>query len=298
MAEQTYHDVLLEQSGYTANVKHAVADLGKGGAFGWSPVWSQWMSNQAERPNNLVCILLRSPGFFKAMNNPQVWHRSLKHMFEVHARKWEGFNGTLTPEFAEHQFGGGGPVQHELVDVKYEPTTPKWNGVEKKGGPVELLTDYWIRYGGMDPFTKLPLTNTLPALINGPDREALKREAAIASWSTASAIFFEPDNNFQDVKRAWTVVNMFPKTGVPVERRMDKNSALELVEIDMEFTGMADYSDGSIALAQALLKRINIMNADPKMRDSWITNIDPTLLATGGGFGVDTGPIQGFQGLV
>lgn len=288
MSEQTYADVLLENTGYAVGANHLLNDVRKGSQFGWSPRFSQWMSSSADVPPNLVCVLLRSPGFFQVMDDPSAWHMALKELFEVHARKWEGFNATLTAEFSDHQFGGGGEIQHELVDMKREPSVPKINLVDKRGAPFQMLHEYWMRYGGMDPATKVPLTSTL-AKARTPE---MKREASIAGWYTASALFFEPDRNFQDVVRAWTCVNMFPKSSGTVERNMDKTSARTQSELDIEYTAISDYSDGSIRLAQSLLERINILGADPKKRDNWITDPAPELWGDGG-YGVDDPPLAG-----
>lgn len=283
MATATYNDVLLGKVAYGAHVEHEVFDLAKGGQFGWSPVYSEWQSNQAYVPRNLICIVLRTPGFFKIFGSEaDKWRLAYRNMFEVHARKWEGFNATLTAEFADHQFGGGGNIQEELVDMKRERSSPKLNLVEKRGAPFQTMLDVIMRYGGMDPETKFALTSTLPNF------KQFEKEANLPSWYTGSAIWFEPDINHSTVLHAWVGTNLFPKTAGQIDGVMDKTSGRSIRELDVEWTAITEYSRGAVKLAQALLNRIKITNADPYQRDHHLEDIEADdWLAAPAGYGVD-----------
>ena len=260
--------------GYATNAKQPMLDLTYGGQQGWSPNPIEWISNQAHVRHQLVCVLLEAPRMFQLMPNSEKWVSSLKSLVELHARTIEGFNAGLTVELDEHPVGGAGEMQQEVIDVKRARTEPVFGFVEKYGRPIQTFLDYWIRYGLMDPDAKYALAGVL-----GQPPEDL-----LADWYSMTCLFLEPDATHRKVVQAWVTTNMFPKSNGEVTGKRDLTSASELNTLSIEFTGISQYGLGVNVFAQNILDQINIKNADPYMRPSFIQSITPDVEAASRGY--------------
>jgi len=232
-----------------------------GGQQGWAPNLSEWVSNQAYVRRNLVCILLEAPEFFKKMPNGDKYIQTLKSLFELHALTIEGLNAELTVDVEEHAVGGGGEKQHEFTNVTRATSEPSFTFVEKYGRPIQTFFETWIRYGIMDPDTKYALVNT----ISGANVTDM-----LADMYSASALFFEPDPTHTKVVKAWIVTNMFPKSTGEISSKRDLNSASEVLNLSISFTGLSQSNMGARVMAQKILNNINKTNADPYMRKAFI----------------------------
>lgn len=262
--------------GYSRSIDRPMLDLKNGGQQGWSPNLTEWVSNQAYVSRPLVCVLLEAPKMFTEMPDSQKWISSLKALFELHARSIEGFNGGLKVDTEEHAVGGAGEQQEEIVNVTRERTQPKFQFIEKYGRPIQTLTDYWIRYGMMDPETKFALLGTM-GKSNVKDM--------LADWYSASCLFFEPDAQFRKVDKAWITTNMFPKSQGDVKSKRDLTTGQELLTLDIEFAGISQFGLGVSQYAQAYLDSVNTLNADPFMKPAFINKVSPDVDAvnTSGG---------------
>jgi len=260
--------------GYAVNANQPMLDLSHGGQQGWSPNLVEWISNQAYVRRNLVCIMLEAPKLFTLLPNPEKWVQSLKSLMELHVRTIEGFNAGLTVELDEHPVGGAGEMQQEVIDVKRARTEPVFGFVEKYGRPIQTLLDYWIRYGLMDPDTKFALAATLGQAPSD----------MLADWYSMTCLFFEPDPTHSKIVQAWVTTNMFPKGNGEVIGKRDLTSASELNNLSIEFTGVSQYGIGVNVFAQNILNQINIKNADPFMRPSFIQNLAADVQAANIGY--------------
>lgn len=254
---------------YTRNdVDRPILDLKNGGQHGWAPNLVEWVSNQAYVSRPLVCILLEAPKMFTVMPDNQKWISSLKALFELHARSIDGFNAGLKVDTEEHPVGGGGEQQQEIVNVTRERSQPKFTFPEKYGRPIQTFLDYWIRYGMMDPETKFALMGTM----NKSDVKDL-----LADWYSATCLFVVPDPLHKKVDKAWITTNMYPLGNGDITAKRDLTSSQEMLTLDIEFAGISQYGFGVNRFAQGILDNINITNADPNMKASFIEKISPDV---------------------
>ncbi len=242
----------------------AMLDLSYGGQHGYSPVLTEWVSNQAYVQQHLCCMVLEAPRFFQLMPEPSKWVQTLKSIFEQHVKTIGGFNAGLTVEFDEHPVGGAGEMQQELTDVKRARTEPTFEVTEKFGRPIQTFIEQWIIYGLMDPESKFAMVGTLAGT---------KPDDLLADWFTASMLFYEPDPTNQRVMKAWITTNMMPKGTGDITGKRDLTVAKELSNISIEMTGISQYGVGPRAFAQRLLDGINRANANPSLRPAFIDKI-------------------------
>jgi hypothetical protein len=207
---------------------------------------------------------------FTVLPNSDKWISSLKSLFEVHARTIDGMNATITVETDEHPVGGAGEVQEEFTDTKRERSVPRFTFIEKYGRPIQTFLDFWIRYGLMDPETKFALLGTLGNSQVGD---------LLADWYSATCLFFEPDPLHKKVNKAWITTNMFPKGTGEITAKRDLTTAQEILTLDVEFTGISQVGLGVNQFAQQILDNINITNADPFMKNSFISQMSADVAA-------------------
>ncbi len=255
---------LLDSKAFSRGSQTQMLDPTYGGQFGYSPRVDQLISNQAYVRRNLIALLVEAPRFFSLMNESQKWVDTLKSLVELHARSIEGLNAGITLEFDEHPVGGAGEMQSEITDSKRARTEPSFTFVEKYGRPIQTFLQNWIQYGGMDPDTKYALAGTL-------GKEEPKD--LLLDWYSASMLFIEPDPLHRQVVKSWLVVGMMPKTTGTIEGKRDLTAASEILNLTVEFTGVAQVGFGVDQFAQQILDSINITNANPYLRPSAIQKL-------------------------
>lgn len=261
-------NVMLDGRAYGKNTIAPALDLTYGGQMGWSPNLFELISNQAYVRKNLICILLRPPAFFQLMPEPQKWVDSLRSILELHSRSIEGYNAGLTVELDEHSVGGGGEFQQEVIDVKRARSEPVYTFVEKYGMPIQTFLMNWIQYGLMDPDAKYAMVSTLTGAVP---------QDLLHDWYSCSVLVMEPDPLHRRVLKSWVTTNMFPKGTGDIIGKRDLTTASELTTLSVEFTGVSQYGLGTNVFAQRILDRINIQNANPYLRPSFIQQIDPSV---------------------
>lgn len=267
-------EAILGQKAFGGNANQPMLDLTYGGQHGWAPNLTEWVSNQAYVRRNLVCVLLEAPRFFTLMPDPAKWVSTLKSLLELHCRSIEGFNAALTVDTDEHPVGGAGEMQQEVINVTRARTEPSFTFVEKYGRPIQTFIQHWIQYALMDPETKYALVGTLEN----------KPEDLLADWFSASALFFEPDPTHRKVVQAWVTTNMYPKETGEIIGKRDLTSASEILNLTIPFTGISQYGLGVNLFAQKILDGININNANPYTRKSFIESISSDVAAAAEGY--------------
>jgi len=240
-------------------------DLGYGGQFGYSLNLKEWVNNTAYISRNLIVILLEAPRFFREMPNPDIWVRTLKALFEVHAQTIEGFNAALTVDIEEHPVGGAGEMQEEFTNVTRERSTPTFTFVEKYGLPIYTFLNHWITYGMMDPDTKYALIGT---------KSGVDFNVHTADVYSASALFIEPDPTHTKVMKSWVATNLFPKGTGELTGKRDLTAPGEMTTRSVEFAAISHFSIGANIFAQKILDKITITNANPFNKPSFINEIE------------------------
>lgn len=269
---------------YSNSIARPMLDVSKSGYQGYAPDLTNWVSNQAHlEGGQMICLLVEPPKMFTVLPNSQKWIASLKSLFETHARNIDGMNAGLKVDTDEHAVGGGGEMHQEFTNVTRGRSQPKFQFIEKYGRPIQTLLDYWIRYGIMDPETKY-------ALLGSMGKADVKD--MLADWYTATCLFIVPDPLHKTVDKAWLTTNMAPLgTGAIVGKR-DLTSAKSILTLDVEFSGISQVGFGVNSFAQNVLDSINILNADPFNRPSFVNKIAADVDAVS-----DTGYKQGTESL-
>lgn len=267
----------IQQGAFAAGTQAPMLDLSKGGYNGWAPDLRSFVSNAAYMRGQLTCIVLETPGFFQLMEQPQKWVDCLKQLMEVHTKTIDGFNGTLKVDFEEHDVGGAGEKHQEIANVTRERTTPSTTVVEKAGLPITTLLYNWIIYGMMDPDTKYAMVGTLAG-----DRP----EDLLPDWNTMTCLFYEADALHRRVLKSWVTTNMMPQTSGEIVGKRDLASGRELSTLTIEWTGISQFNLGGNNFAQSIIDSINITNAVPHLRPSFIDKISSDLEASTNGYKV------------
>lgn len=268
-------DAILGDKAFGADTTQSMLDLSYGGQNGYAVNLPELQANQAYVRKQIVPVLLRAPKFFNYMPNPEKWYQALKALVELHVETIEGLNAGLTVDTDTVIVGGAGEMQDEYTDVKRARTEPVLGWTEKYGRPIQTLLEYWITYGMADPDTKFALAGTL---------DGTRPDDNLAEMYTMSMLFFEPDPYHRKIVKSWVVTNMFPKETGPIEGRRDKSAAGELLKLSIPFTGVAQYNLGSNVFAQGILDSMNLTNAVPYLRPSFITAVDSTISGAEGGY--------------
>ena len=268
-------DALLGEKAFAKGAKAPMLDLTYGGQNGYAPNLGEWVSNQAYVRRQLVCVLLEAPKFFSLMPDSAKWVQALKAMVELHATSIEGLNAGLKVDFDEHAVGGAGEMQQEVTNVTRARTEPVFGFVEKYGRPIQTLLYHWISYGMMDADAKFAMVGTL---------DGSRPDDLLADWFSMSCLFFEPDAQHKKVVQSWVVTNMMPQETGPIEGKRDLTAASEVLKLSIPFTGIAQYNLGSNVFAQGILDGINLANANPILRPSFITAIGSDVSAATVGY--------------
>lgn len=263
-------DAILGQKAFGIGSNQPMLDATFGGQQGYAPNLGEWVSNAAYVRRNLICVLLEAPKFFQKMPQPQKWVDTLRALCELHPRTIEGLNAGLTLEFDEHPIGGAGEVQQEVTDSKRARSEPVFTFVEKYGMPIQTFLYQWITYGIMDPDTKFALANTL---------EGDKPEDMLPDQFTASMLFMEPDPQHKRVVKSWVVTNMMPFGTGDIIGKRELTAAGEINTLSVQFTGIAQFNLGTNIFAQSILDSMNMRNANPYLRPSFIQAVDPKVEA-------------------
>ena len=254
--------------------------LDLGGTFGYAPDIEEWVSNQAYIKRNLIIILLEVPKFMSIMNNSKEWYAGLRALIELHPKSVNGFNAGLEVSVHEQAVGGGGEMQQAYTDVKRARTVPVFSWVDKDGNTIQRFLEYWIRFGLMDPDSKIPMATTLSGYT---DKDWL------ADWYAMTIMAIEPNATMESVIRSWITTNMWPMSTGDITGKRDMSSEHEAVEIDITFTGISDTSLGTNICAQALLDTISTKNANNWLRKCFVSEPDHMVKTSDGKVGFKQG---------
>lgn len=253
---------------FTAGAQRAILNPALGGMNGWSPEHKEWINNQAHVSRPAHCVMLEAPDMLAHFADPVKWRTAMKAMFELHSYTIEGLDMELKVDTDTHAIGGSGELQHEVTNTTRGVSAPKHQYVEKYGRPIQLLHEYWIRYGLMDPETKFALLGSTPAAGTGGAVTDM-----LANWYSATCLYIAPDPLHRHVDKAWLRSNMFPMGAGTNTAKRDLKSGQEITILDIEYAGFMTVGAGVDALAQQILDTMSITKADPFMRAAHVTGI-------------------------
>lgn len=268
-------DAIMQNRAWSRGANAPMVDLKYGGQMGYAPNYAEWVSNAAYVQKNLIPLLVEYPRGFDYLPEPQEWINTLRALVELHVMSIEGLTATLDVETAENPAGGGGQMQEDFTNVTMARTQVQMRWNEKYGSPISQFYSQYIRMLMMDPDTKVAGLSTL-----GTNRPG----DMLPDMYTFTMAFIEPDPHHNRVLRSWLVTNLFPHGSGEITGRRDITAPGETRSIDINMGGLAQYGFGVDVFCQELLSGIDITNANPLYRPSFVSQIDASILKSPRGY--------------
>jgi hypothetical protein len=257
-------ETLLKGQGFSYGRLATMTDPQFGGAYGTVLDLTNWASMTHYTRPRTYALVMQAPRFFNYMPDKEYYISALKALFETHAKSIDGLKSDLRASHDQTNVGQAGEQFDDLVNVERERTQPSTTHVDLAGRPLQNFLHDWITYGGMDPETKFPLVTTIADV---PPTDFL------ADMSTATVLFFEPDATFTKVAKAWLVTNMFPDTTGEIAGKFDPTSQRDLLEISITWTALTQTGTGVLMLAQRVFDRMVKLNANPQLRQAFLSDM-------------------------
>ena len=242
------------------NVKTPMADVRRGGQFGWHHDMQGIVNSTPHVSNNLIVRVLASPKGFNDLPNADVWHGAWKALFELHPKSVTGLMKTLTPSWGSIEHGGSGEELDIPTGMKREKSDVTFTINEKYGLPFTHMLEQYHRMFIMDEDTKHPGIAMIKDEI--PD--------GLLDYYTWTMIFIEPDRYLQFAQRSWIIANMAPKNSAAQESKRDKLSDQETLDIELNMTGVAQVGYAVDAVANAILQSMRQTQADPLLAPAYL----------------------------
>jgi hypothetical protein len=259
-----FNNALLTGQSFSRGRMVPQLDVQYGGQNGYAPHLGEWASTTHYVRRNLVCMLIEAPKAFAMMPDPTFYVSALKSLVEIHAKTWDGFNAGLTVEVSETAVGGAGEKFHDITNVTRAQTVPVSTFTDMYGRPIQHFLNDWITYLIGDPDTKVPMLSTIAGV---------KPSDMLADMYSATMLFYEPDPTHTKIAKAWLTTNMYPKSNGDWQGKRDLTAAGEPLELSIEWTGLTQSGRGVEMFAQKLMDTINLANANPNLRKSFMQNI-------------------------
>lgn len=264
--------VMPEGNIYSDVTKTAIVNVAgeKSGQMGLVTHLEGVIGNASYVRRNLLCYVMRSPGGFDDLPNPEEWHSTFKALMEVGSRTITGLNATINVEYTSSEIGGAGEMQEDIAKVTRERSVPVHTFVEKYGKPINRFFDTWIRMLIGDPDTGIPgvvaLGNT-----DGPTD-------LLPDYTGATCLYIEPDPLHKTVVMSWIITNMMPNTAGEVTGERDITAPGQTTEYSIQFTGIQQVGAGPNFVAQQFLDNISFTGANPYHREAFIKEMDAALV--------------------
>lgn len=268
--------VIENRQGYAQDSIAPVIDADKGGQNGMLTDFPAYVSSQPYVRPNMICRLLRAPGGFDFLPNPNKWRSALKAFVELHVKTWDGINTKLTVEKVEADFGGDGQKIAAPSNVTRGVPEPSASAYERNGRPFFKLINGWIVMLIGDPITKVPRAGSLP----GNEGRYID---TLPDTIGMTCLFFEPDRSFRYVEKAWLMTNMWPQETPDEEGKFDKTAAAEMQEFTIPFTALTQVGYGVMLLAQQLLDELNKGGINPNTRPAFYDKVESFVASAGTG---------------
>lgn len=260
----------LQEPGVWHNLqRNRMVDLKKGGQFGWHSDFGGIVNSTPHTSSPVICRVLASPrGFNKLPAHAQAWHMAWKSMFELHARTITGLNKTLQPNWADTPFGGSGETMDVPVGMTRTKSNVTFSFTEKYGLPMTNMVEAYHRMFLYDEDTMHP-----GIAMVAKDEDALDGLMDFYTWTM---IFIEPARYLEQANRTWIINNMGIKSSPAQESKRDKTGDNELVEFELEMTGVAQVGYHVDAVGNAILKAMKKTQSDPMRAPAFINGARAT----------------------
>lgn len=244
-------------------------DITKGGQFGWHADYSGVVNATPHTSSPLICRVLTSPrGFNKLPAHREQWHRSWKAMFELHPKTINGLNMTLNPSWSDTPFGAAGETFEVPTGMTRSKSNITFSYTEKYALAFTRMVKAYHRLFLYDEDTMHPgiamITNEEDAL------------DGLMDFYTWTMIFIEPTRYLEHANRCWLVSNMGIKSSPPEESKRDKQSDNELLDFELEMTGIAQVGYHVDAIGNSILRAMKKTQSDPMRAPAFINGTRAT----------------------
>lgn len=273
-------DTLLSEVNKSYNIytDTPVVNLAVGGQNGYRTEFGYFHANADYIRRNLIVKLIQAPTGFQLLppDRAREMVNSLKALVELHAQSWTGFNATKNVASEQSPVGGAGEMQHTPSNVTRDVSKPTLMLPEKYGLAANSFFDFWIDMFIMNEDTKVPNIVTEAGAGELTDHLPDTYSMTILAW--------EPCAAFRRVNRAWLISNMYPNTAGEYTGRRDKTQDGDKVEMQIEFTGLAQIGLGVKRFAQSYHDAMLVTNTNSSIAPSFVTEIDKEILASQYGY--------------
>lgn len=228
----------------------AVLNAATGGMHGYAANNFRYVQEEpyiSERP---YCIVLSTPDAFSGIPGGDLLHGVLRNVMETRTRSFSGVTSQTTTEYVDVTWQGGqtlsvpsgasrqfGTINHTLLDLR--------------GEEISRMIDTWQEYLLKDPVIRHAKIITLDYA-----GDLLLDEISMA------CVYFEPDKNFRDIRRACVSLAMMPRTGPQYEMNYNvDDTAGQTRELSLEFTGLFEWNTHAAReIARSCMKRLPLYN--------------------------------------
>ena len=256
---------LLDGTAHDRGRKVRQLDVQWGGVNGFSPNYSEHVSMTHYVSKDTVHLLVEPPKAFLMMPDPAYWISTLRSLIETHAMNWDGFQSGLTVETTQTPVGGAGEQFEDPSNVTRAKTDPTCTVRDMWGRPFQNFLEAYITYLIMDPDTKTPMISTIAGVKPGD---------WLADKYSFTMLSYETDPTHTQVAKAWLSTNMFPKTSGDHNGKRDRTSGGTNLDINIPWSAITQTGLGVVDFAQKLVDQINLTNANPGLRQSFVSALD------------------------
>ena len=256
--------MLTNGKGYAMGSTRQMIDLTAAGQNGLSLDLRTMAANAAYVSRQTWCLLLEAPRAFGFLPNPEMWVTSLKVLVETACETFDGLNKSIKVEWAQTNLGAT-EQQEEMARVTRERSevTMKWT--ERKGMPINCFFEGWITLCLGTPETQIPGLVQFDTFAKNPMAISYTPD-----FNGATMLFFETDEYFRTINKAWLITDMKPDNAGDVTGRKDLTASGEKLEISVKFTGVQQVGEGVDYFAQKVLNSAGRFGLNAASRKAFI----------------------------
>lgn len=221
-----------------------------------------WANRQPYVRGNVYAILLRAPGGFDAMAEPELMKSILKSLIEE-SSKIQGLVNTINVESAGYNVHGGNEELKNVTNVNMDKSNIVHTVQELEGKAYYNFIRIYIENLLGNPINKVAEIAKQPGWNKGDTLSALMK--------TFSTLYVELDVTNTRVIDAWMATNQYFTTTGASEAGTDITAAKETVELSLPLEGVVISNAKVKQLAQKIFNKISnidkLENAMPVFED-------------------------------
>lgn len=227
-----------------------VSNLSIGGQLGYSVKAGAFDAATPLVLPPAVIVVTHTPEMWDHLGEDgKVFARTMKAMFETHAKSVSGIDVNYTVDPGDQPFGHDGQMFQVPLNVKRQAVQPVFSWSEVTGNLVWRMITSWI-WDLVDPDTRVGLSR-----INGADGTSLMPYTMSAYALSFMALQFDQTMDWSRLIAAAYVTNVWP-TGSQELGIKREIGAAAVAERSISFTGIQLHNDYIYALGQSVAKKL------------------------------------------